>query len=151
LYKSIADCRTLELDTEEKEFVVDLYTELSYVIGVDLRYRLSVFLYGHLLTILIVITKFFKPERVRKILSQRCTKCNVSLEAHVLKIDPDIPERDWVIGKCFNCNEYNLFSHGPTIKHIRYKNYAPVENLPMDEFSYEQAISRLEQIQYFRI
>lgn len=34
--KSIADCRTLELDTEEKEFVVDLYTELSYVIGVIL-------------------------------------------------------------------------------------------------------------------
>jgi len=150
LYKSIADCKTLELDTEEKEFAVDLYTELSYVVGVDLSYRLSVFLYGHLFTILNIITKFFKPERVRKIHRQRCTKCNEILEAHILKIDPEISERDWVIGKCSNCNEYNLFSHGPAIKHIRYRNYAPVERLPMDEFSHEQAISRLEQIQYFR-
>lgn len=150
LYKSIADCKTLELDTEEKEFAVDLYTELSYVVEVDLRYRLSVFLYGHILTVLLLIAKFIKPERVHKIISQPCSKCNVSLEAHVLKVENGIPELDWVIGKCDSCNEYNLFSHGPNIKQLRYKNYIPVEHLSKDEFSYEQAVTRLEQIKYFR-
>lgn len=45
----------------------------------------------------------------------------VSAEAHVLKIDPDILERDQVI-KCLIVMSIIYFLHGPTIKHGMYKN-----------------------------
>jgi hypothetical protein len=150
LLKSIDDCKTLGLDTEEKEFAVDLYMELSYVLEIDLRFRLSVFLYGYFLTFSLVFVKFIKPERVRKVLSQLCARCNTPLIAHVMKIEHGIPDRNWTIGKCNNCGEYNLFSHGPNIKLLRYKTYHPIEYLPKEEFTYDQAITRLEQIKYFK-
>jgi hypothetical protein len=150
LLRSIDNCKTLDLDTEEKEFAVDLYMELSYVVDVDLRFRLSVFLYGYFVTFLLFVVKFIKPERIRKVLSQPCTKCSTNLVAHVIKIEYGIPDRSWVIGRCYNCGEFNLFSHGPNIKILRYKTYEPVEYLQKDEFTYDQANTRLEQVKYFR-
>jgi hypothetical protein len=46
--------------------------------------------------------------------------------------------------------ELNLLSHGPDVKEVRFGNYQIVEHLPKDEYTYEQAQTRLEQIKIFR-
>ena len=143
-------CRPIDYDTEEREFISDLFFELSAIIEVDIRHTLNIWLYGRFLIYLTKIVKFFRPERILEVVSQSCTKCSNALEAHVLSKENGIPDRHWIIGKCKNCEEYNLFSHGPNIKRIRYKTFFPTDYLSKDEYTFQQAQERLEQIKYFR-
>src|SRR5258708_26982518 len=81
---------------------------------------------------------------------QPCTQCGKALEAHVIRREEGIPETSWFIVKCNHCGELNLLSHGPGIKETRFGNYQWVEQLRMSEYSYEQALVRLEQVKVFR-
>ena len=150
LKNELANFRSLEYDTEEKEFIVDLFYELSTIVNVDFNDDLNKWLYGSILTTLLKIKKVLKPERIVETIKQPCTKCGTDLETHIMKREQGIAETSWLIVKCNNCKEFNLLSHGPDVKETRFGNYQWVENLRMDEFTHEQALTRLEQIKFFR-
>jgi len=139
-----------DYDTEEKEFICDLFYELATIINIDFKDNLSKWLYGSTLTTLLKIQKFLKPDKVIETLSQPCSKCDTRLDTYIMKKEKGIPESSWLIAKCNNCGELNLLSHGPDVKETRFGNYQWVENLSMSEYTRDQALTRLEQIKYFR-
>ena len=150
LKSSLRKLNKFDYDTEEKEFICDLFTELAYFVQVDLRWVLSVWLYGYILTALLRIMKFLRPEKIVETRRQPCTQCKVTLETYILQKKKGIPEYDWNVVKCDQCGELNLLSHGPDAKKVQFGNYKKIEALSMDHYTYEQALVRLEQIKFFR-
>lgn len=139
-----------QYDTEEKEFICELFHELATIVEVDFNANLNTWLYGSLLTTLMKIQKIIRPEKIIETLRQPCTKCGTQLETHIMRKQEGIQETDWLVGKCNNCGELNLIIRKPNIKETRFGNYQWVDTLQMDEYNYEQALTRLEQIKYFR-
>lgn len=138
------------LDTEEKEFVADYFFQISRIVEVDFQTQLSNWLYGRLLTSLMKLKNIINPEKVIDTLKQHCTKCDAALETFVLKKEEGIPDYPWSIVQCNQCKEYNLLSYGPNIKSMRKGEYEYIEKLSKDEYTLEQAQTRLQQIRYFR-
>lgn len=139
-----------EYDTAEKEFIVDLFQELSTIVNIDFKDNLNKWVYGSILITLLKINKVLRPEKIVETLKQPCTKCGTLLETHIMKKEKGIVETSWFIVKCNDCKEFNLLSHDPHAKETRFGNYQLAENLRMDEFTHEQALTRLEQIKFFR-
>jgi hypothetical protein len=137
-------------DTEEKEFICDLFHELATIVNVDFNDGLNKWLYGSTLTALMKIQKILKPEKIVKTLKQPCTKCETELETLILRMEEGIPDTSWFVAKCNNCGELNLISPGPNVKETRFGNYQWVDTLSKDEYTSEQALTRLEQIKLFR-
>jgi hypothetical protein len=150
LTTALAQLNKTHYDTEEREFIVDIFGELAAIIGVDIRAALSRWLNGTVLTSMLAIARALRPERVVEVLSQPCTQCGILLESQVMRKRADIPDARWMIIRCKNCRELNLLSPGPGIEQLRFGNYEWVESLSRDEYSHEQALVRLEQIRIFR-
>jgi len=150
LKNELSKFNKLDYDTEEKEFIVDLFHELSNIVKIDFKDSLNKWMYGSILTTLLKINKVIRPEKIIETLKQPCTKCGTQLETHIMRKEKGIIETSWFIVKCNNCKEFNLLSLGPDVKETRFGNYQWVENLRMDEFTHEQALTRLEQIKFFR-
>ncbi len=141
----------MDYDTEEKEFICDYFYKLSQILNVDFKDNLNNWLYGFgLNTLMKVISAFKRPEKVMETLSQECTKCNAKLETFILERQADIPDTSYDIVKCKTCGEFNMIDKGPGIKRLRFGNYDWIEQLSKNEYAYEQAIRRLEQIKFFR-
>ena len=139
-----------DYDTEEREFICDLFLELAAIVNVSFNDNLSKWLYGSLLTALLKINKLIRPERIVETQKQPCTSCGITLESLIMRKEKGIPDSDWFVVKCKNCNGLNLLSHGPDIKEIRFGNYDWVETLRKAEYTEEQALLRFEQIKIFR-
>jgi len=139
-----------DYDTEEKEFICDLFSGLAAIVNVDIRDNLNKWLYGVFLTTLMKIQKVIRQERIIETIRHSCIKCETKLETHILRKEDGIPETSWLVAKCNNCGEFNLLSHGPNLKETRFENYQLVDTLLMKEYTYDQALTRLEQIKYFR-
>ena len=139
-----------DYDTEEKEFICDLFLELAAIVNVDFKDNLQKWQYGSALAALMKLQAFLKPEKTVRILKQPCTRCATALESHILRMEQGIPDATWFVVKCNNCGEFNLLSPGPMVKEMRFGNYQSVESLSKDDYTYEQALIRLEQIKYFR-
>jgi hypothetical protein len=148
LKKSLKNFIRSDYDTEEREFVVDLFAELSFIVGVSIKDNLSAWLYGRVLTFLMKI--FRKKERVLDVISQDCQNCGSKLETFIIQRDPKIGDMDWMIVQCNSCKAYNLIQAGTGIKQLRFGNYRYVETLSKQEYTPEQAILRFEQIKTFR-
>ena len=140
-----------DYDTEEREFICDYFDQLSKIVSVDFKDNLNSWLYGKVLNTLFKVTSFFKgKDKIIETLSQNCTKCGSKLETFIIRKEEGIPDYNWTIIQCNNCNEYNLLSTGPNIKELRFGNYKSIEQLPKTEYTEEQANVRLEQIKFFR-
>jgi hypothetical protein len=140
-----------DYDTEEREFICDYFDQLSKIVSVDFKDNLNSWLYGKVLNTLIKVTSFFKgQDKIVETLSKDCTQCGSKLETYITRKEEGIPDYSWTIIQCNNCNEFNLLSTGPNIKEYRFGNYKSIEQLPMTEYTEEQANARLEQIKYFR-
>jgi Domain of unknown function (DUF4844) len=150
LNKGLSKFKKAEYDTEEREFICDLFFELSTIINVDFKDNANKWLYGSALTSLIKISKILRPEKIIETLTQPCSKCNAKLETFIMRKEKGIPETGWFVVKCNNCGELNLLSHGPDVKESRFGNYQWVDTLKMNEYNHEQALVRLEQIKFFR-
>ena len=150
LKSGLTNFNKLDYDTEEKEFICDLFHELATIVNVDFNENLNKWLYGSVLTTLMKIQKVLKPEKIVKTLNQPCTKCETKLETFILRMEEGIPDISWFVAKCNNCGELNLISPGPNVKETRFGNYQWVDTLSKDEYTYEQALTRLEQIKFFR-
>jgi hypothetical protein len=150
LKKELKQLRKSDFDTEEKEFICDVFDKLSAYFGINISDDLNKWIYGSVLSTLFKIGKLINPEKIIETIVQPCTKCQVELETHIMQMEQGIPDYSWGVVKCNNCNELNLISTGPNIKRIKFGNYEWVENLSKDEYSFDQAIIRLEQIKFFR-
>jgi hypothetical protein len=141
----------MDYDTEEKEFICDNFYELSQILNVDFKDNLNNWLYGlGLNTFMKVLSALKRPEKVIETLSQECSKCNAKLETFIFERQADIPDISYDIVKCKTCGEYNMIDKGPGIKKLKFGNYDWIEQLSKKEYTYEQAITRLEQIKFFR-
>jgi hypothetical protein len=150
LKSSLRSLNKRDYDTEEKEFICDLFMEMADIIHVDIKRMLNRWLYGYLLVFLLDLMKLIRPERVLASFKKNCSTCNAELELQVLKKgERGIPAM-WMIMQCKVCNGYELLSDGEDSKMTRFVNCHSVEDLPQDEYSYEQALIRLEQVRYFR-
>jgi Domain of unknown function (DUF4844) len=150
LKTSLANLNRSDYDTEEREFIVDLFHELATIVNVDFNNNLNKWLYGLVLTTLTKLQSNLRPDRIVETLKQPCTSCGTQLETHILGKADGIPETSWFIGKCNNCGELNLISLGPNIKETRFGNYQWIDQLHKEEYTYEHALTRLEQIKTFR-
>ncbi|MCG2613762.1 DUF4844 domain-containing protein [Terrimonas sp. NA20] len=150
LKSSLRSLNRWDYDTEEKEFICDLFMELAHIVGVDIRRMMNRWLYGYVLVFLMELVRFIRPERVLERHKERCSQCNAEMEVLVLKKGERITPRTWMILQCGACNGYDLHSDQENSRLTRYVNCHPVEYLPKDEYSHEQALIRLEQVRYFR-
>jgi hypothetical protein len=150
LKTGLSNFNKLDYDTEEKEFICDLFHELATIVNIDFTGNLNKWLYGSILTTLMRIQKVLKPEKIINTLKQPCTKCETQLETYILRIEEGIPETSWFVVKCNQCGVLNLISPGPNVKETKFGNYQWVDTLRKDEYTYEQALTRLEQIKIFR-
>ena len=138
----------MDYDTEEREFICSLFEELSENINIDFSDKLNKWLYGALLTTLSKIRNILQPTKGIDTLIQPCDGCSSELESYIIKADSGIPETDWLIVKCNNCGEFNLISIGAGVKELKFGNYQWIENVRMAEFTYEQAIIRVNQLKF---
>lgn len=143
--------KSSEYDTEEREFICDYFFQLSNIVSIDFKNNLNNWLYGTFLNTLFKVTSFFKgKEKILETLSQDCTKCDSKLETFIIRKEEGIPDYNWTVIQCNVCKGYNLLSKGPNIKESRLGNYISIEQLAKNQFTYEQALIRLKQIQFFR-
>lgn len=150
LKKALSNFNQLDYDTEEKEFICDLFYELSTIVNVDFNDNISKWLYGGALTNLLKLQKLINPKKIIETRKQACTKCGIELETYIITKEKGIPETSWLVAKCNNCSELNLLSNGPDVKEARFGNYQWIDTIGMNEYTFEQALTRLEQIKFFR-
>jgi hypothetical protein len=150
LKSGLSNFNKSDYDTEEKEFICDVFHELATIVNIDFNENLNKWLYGSVLITLMKIKNILKPEKIVKTLKQQCTKCETQLETHIVKMEEGIPETGWFIVKCNQCDEFNLISPGQNVKETRFGNYRWVDTLSKDEYTFDQALIRLEQIKFFR-
>jgi hypothetical protein len=151
LKNGLGSFNSSDFDTEEREFICAYFFQLSEIVKIEFKDNLNSWSYGKVLNTLFKVTSFFKgKEKIVETLSQDCTCCDSKLETFILRKEEGIPDHNWTIIQCNNCNEYNLLSKGPNIKELRFGNYKSIEQLNKTEFTEEQAKIRLKQIKFFR-
>jgi hypothetical protein len=150
LKKEFRQLNKSAFDREEREFICQIMYELASIINIEINDTLNTWLYDPVLIFLMKLQRLLRPERIIKTLKQPCTKCGNELETHVLKFEEGIPEYSWYIGRCNNCSELNLISPCTGAKQTKFGNYVYVESLSKEEYTFEQALVRLEQIKFFR-
>ena len=142
-----------ELDTEEREFVVDYFAEIAKILNVrNINEKLNFWTYGieaydHEEAERKASKKILAEERKRhEILSIECQKCKTQLETFILERDNDITSFEFDIIKCVKCSELNILDKGCGIKKYRFLNYELIEELPKKEYDLPKALQRLEQL-----
>jgi hypothetical protein len=91
LNKGLRSFERLNFDTEEGEFICDIFDGISKEIEVDFKNELNIWLYGSFLAYIFRISSFLKgKEKILEVLSQNCTKCNSKLETTILAKDNTI-------------------------------------------------------------
>jgi Domain of unknown function (DUF4844) len=138
-----------DFDTKDAEHIAETYFEIGEIVGVDVRF-IDRWVYGFFIYTLIQLQRLRNKEKIIETLSQQCLDCKTPLQTFILKKDFNIKSSKYVIIRCNHCNGYNLLSLGDSIKHLRFGNYKFEEKLYTNEYSYEQALQRLEQIRHFR-
>lgn len=151
LNKGLRSFERFNFDTEEREFICDIFYTISKVIEIEFKNELNSWLYGSFLAYVFRILSFLKgEEKILEILSQNCTKCDSGLEIFILAREDTLLESDFLIVRCKSCKEFNLIDHGPNVKQVRFGDYELVEQLPKDNYDLEGAKIRLKQLQFFR-
>ncbi|WP_162996312.1 DUF4844 domain-containing protein [Mucilaginibacter celer] len=139
-----------DYDTEEGEFICDLFEEMAHIIGVNINDDLNNWLHGRTLNVLWKLKSIFNKTKPAEIQFTSCTGCEVELETHIISKQEGIPDQGWMIVRCNNCNEFNLLSFGKGIRQIQFINYGWIETLPPDKFNHTQALTRLQQVRTYR-
>ena len=149
----LKEIKSDELDTEEREFVVDYFAEIAEILNIrSINEKLNFWTYGieaynHEEAERKASEKILAEERERhEILSIECQKCKTQLETFVLERDNDIPSFEFDIIKCVKCSELNILDKGYGIKRYRFLNYELIEELAKEEYDLPKALQRLEQL-----
>lgn len=131
---------SFDYDTEEREFIVDYFFELSDICSIDLKEDLMKWMYGE------DISELLKSEKstTGEIISNICTNCNGALDTEIIERQKGIPDFAYTIIKCKDCSELNMIELGPEIKQFSFGNYTVETHLPKSEYSREQALEKLK-------
>ena len=141
--------KAADYDTEEREFICDLFFELSVIVGVDISKEVMNWLYGKVFATLMRLIPSRRVTWVR--FSQDCSKCGVLLETKVEKSKQPISNSYWFIIQCNSCKSFELLTDiGENNRQIQFGNYKAIENYDKAEYSSEQISIRLEQLPVFR-
>jgi phage FluMu protein Com len=143
-----------ELDTEEREFVVDYFAEIAKILNItSINEELNFWTYGieaydYEEAEKKASEKILAEERKRhEILSIECPKCKTQLETFILERDNDIPSFEFDIIKCVKCSELNILDKGCGIKRYRFLNYELIEELAKEQYDLPKALQRLKELQ----
>ncbi len=139
LENSLFNFDKYDLDTEEKELIVDYFAQIAGLINIDISKSLNIWLYGFDTN---DITKF-KPVEILRIVSIDCTNCRTSLAIDILKERKNVPAL-WQIAQCDNCNEFNLLSIPENIDRFRNGKFFVFETLKQNEHTLESAIEKMK-------
>lgn len=142
---------SINLDTEEREFMADSLDKIAKIVEVNISNDLNKFLYGTTFLTLKKISELIQgKEKVIETLISNCAKCERKLETFILeKMDNSI-QNDFNIVRCKNCGELNLIDNGNGNKRIKFGEYELVEQLSKGTYNLEDAKIRLQQIKVFR-
>lgn len=147
LNKCLSRFKSEEYDTEEKEFICDLFFELSAITNVDLKDEIIRWLYGDELASMSEV----KEKKILKTYNQKCSNCGSNLESFVMQEEPGAMEVDWLIVSCNACKELNVINVGSGIKELKFGNYKVVRSLRKDEYSLEEVQKKLEQLKVSKL
>lgn len=139
-----------EYDTEEREFICDLFDQLQKIVNVEFSDNLNGWLYGRAFNILHKLGDLFNRPGSVEVQLEPCSQCEVELETHIFQKEEGIDNAGWMIVRCQNCKELNLLSLEGGIKRVKFVNYELIETLSEQKYNYEQALIRLEQIRTYR-
>jgi len=136
-----------DYDTEEREFICDLFFQLGSIIDIDIRDTLSEWMYGPLLTKLMKLKKEKNPEKILGTAEGHCRQCNTPFLVLITKKEDGIEETSWLTVKCDVCGTLNLILHGQDVKEMKLVNCQWINDINIDkEYSYEQALEILNGI-----
>lgn len=128
----------LGFDTEEREFICDLFFELAEIMSIDISSDLQNWMYG----------SDFPPPQIEpseRTLSQICQGCGANLETFIQQTDPTVPDHCWFIIQCNKCKTHSLLDIGPGVKRLSFGNYKQIEMLLKSQYNILQANDKLEQ------
>jgi Domain of unknown function (DUF4844) len=108
-----------QLDTEERELVVDYFSEISELSNVDINDILDFWLYG------LNNNQDFKPKSIRVLetITNKCSKCQQSLIIDIIRKRNNISGL-WEITQCKNCEEFNLLEIPENTDVFRNRNFS---------------------------
>ncbi|HWI94328.1 MAG TPA: DUF4844 domain-containing protein [Flavisolibacter sp.] len=150
LQSQLSNFNQLDYDTEEKEFICELFFELSQILNIDFADHAMTWLYGSEIASSMREQVEMNPPTVLDTLHQTCPSCGTALDTFILRKQEGIPDFSWNIIQCKNCKDYSIVSFGPNVMEVRPDNYIFVEQLPKSEYTKEQAENRLEQLRDLR-
>lgn len=131
-------------DTEEKEFICDLFFELSTVLKVQFEREVQKWLYDN------ELYSYREPlpgkQAILETYSQNCEVCDNKLESFVIDKEESIPAMDWLIVRCKSCKGYNIINLSSGIKQLKFGDYIVVEQLPKSKFTVDAIRERMEQL-----
>jgi hypothetical protein len=123
-------------DTEENEYICELFYELGQMVGLNMSDEANSFMYGPGLAELLANQEEKKPVEV---LENNCTKCGAILKTLILEKDKDSPP-GCIIGRCQSCDELNLLEYEKDIKEIGFENYIAERFLEADNYTKEEVL-----------
>jgi hypothetical protein len=123
-------------DTEEKEYICELFYELAQMANLNMSFELNSFLCGPALAEIYMKQKDRNPV---EIVEYSCTKCAAVLRSHIMQKQAGIPA-GWQIVRCEACDELNLLEFGNDIKEIRFENYKWETTLRADIHTKDQVL-----------
>lgn len=120
LDKGLRRFKRNEFDTEEKEFIADEFTEISYILNVDYNENINKWVYGKLFY---TISNHFsnKESEVKDTIFKCCINCQDTIKLGVTSYKESIPEK-WVIIKCKKCITSNAIKLAKNIEGISFIN-----------------------------
>lgn len=150
LQSQLSSFNPQDYDTEEREFICELFFELSQILNIDFADNAMEWLYGSDIANSMKEYATINPPTVVETLHQTCLSCGTALDTFIMRKEEGIPDFSWNIIQCKNCKDYSLVSFGPNVKEVRHDSYIFVEQLPKEEFTKEQAETKLEQVRQRR-
>lgn len=146
LQSQLSNFNQLDYDTEEKEFICDLFFELSHILNIEFADSAMTWLYGSEVADSMREQLKLHPPTVLDTIHQTCPGCGTALDTFIMRKQEGIPDFSWNIVQCKNCKDYSIVSFGPNVMEVRHDNYIFIQQLPKSEYSREQAESQLEEV-----
>lgn len=144
LNEAIATLDRFEYDTEEREFIVALFVELSVIIGIEFKPQVSTWLYGEDI--------FEYSESVDKVIDKiihTCDGCENLLQILINQKGSASPAT-WMIVQCNSCKAFQLMRIDEKCKRITFDNCQYVEGFTEGERTMDEMNLRLNELKTFK-
>jgi hypothetical protein len=150
LKNNLSQLNREKYDTEEREFIVEYFFELSQILKIDFK-ELNNWLYGFPLNSLLKMRTILNKEpKILETLSQNCTKCNSSLVTYIIQKEEGLQNGTFNIVRCISCGEVNLIEIESGIKEYRFGNYDVLERINKKEINLEELKNALQKLNIHR-